>query len=287
MRKLGFFLVAAACACAQKQLLPRKAEGTPVVEVRGAVRSGPHTLGRADLARLPRLKVRGVDPRTGRSAEWEGPALVVLVSDRVDLKRGADTVLVRTTDGAATPIPLPVIRQLHPVFADKVDGAPLAVPEIAWPTAEQRGLATDPRAASWWARDVVAFELVDWQRTFGPVLSPPEGAADAARRGSGVYAESCIGCHKLRGQGGQRGPDLTTVATRLKPEAFAAMLPSHPGWTERRLRDSPDEESSAEVWSFLRAVASVPPTATPAGDEIAAERGTGSTAGGAPGQSNP
>ena len=272
MRKLGFFLVVAAWACAPKELLPRTAQGTQVVEVRGAVRSGPHALGRADLAKLPRLKVRGVDPRTGRSAEWEGPSLSVLVSDRVELKRGADTVLVRTLDGAATPIPLPIIRQLRPVLADKVDGAPLAVPEIAWPNADQGGLATDPRAASWWARDIVAFELVDWQRTFGPVLSPPEGAADAARRGAGVYAESCIECHKLRGQGGQRGPDLTTVASRLGPEAFTALLPSHPGWKERRLRDSPDPESATELWAFLRAVASVPPGAAGSGDELAGDK---------------
>jgi hypothetical protein len=194
------------------------------------------------------------------------------VNDRVDLKRGADTVLVRTTDGTATPIPLPVIKQLRPVLADKVDGAPLAVPEIAWPNAEQGGLATDPRAASWWARDIVAFELVDWQRTFGPVLSPPEGAADAARRGAGVYAESCIECHRLRGQGGQRGPDLTTVASRLGPEAFTALLPSHPGWKERRLRDSPDPESATELWAFLRAVASVPPGAAGSGDELAGDK---------------
>ena len=76
----------------------------------------------------------------------------------------------------------------------------------------------------------------------------------------------------MRGQGGQRGPDLTTVASRLAPEAFTVLLPSHPGWKERRLRDSPDDQSAAELWAFLRAVASVPPSAAPAGEELAGDK---------------
>jgi mono/diheme cytochrome c family protein len=266
MRKLAFFLVVAAAACSSKERLPRAAQGAPVLEVRGAIKGGPHELGRGDLEKLPRLKVNGVDPRTGRPAVFEGPSLAVLVSDRVELRRGADTVLVRTSDRAAIPIPLPVIRQLKPVLADRMDGVRITPMEIAWPNAEQRGLATDPRAAAWWARDVVALEIVDWQRTFGPALAPPEGAQDEARRGAGVYAESCISCHRVRGQGGERGPDLTTVALRIAPQRFAELLPAHPGWTDRRLRDG-STEGVGEVWAFLRGVASVPAPATTSSDE--------------------
>jgi mono/diheme cytochrome c family protein len=274
MRKLAFFLAVAAAACSSKEHLPRSAQGAPVLEVRGAIKGGPHALGRADLEKIPRLKVSGVDPRTGHPAVYEGPSLAVLVNDRVDLRRGVDTVLVRTSDRAAIPIPLPVIRQLKPVLADRVDGVRITPTEIAWPTAEQRGLATDPRAAAWWAQDVVALELVDWQRTFGPALAPPEGAQDEARRGAGVYAESCISCHRLRGQGGERGPDLTTVASRIAAQKFADLLPSHPGWKERRLRDGA-EDGVGEVWAFLRGVASVPAPA-PAGPEeaVTADRAT-------------
>jgi mono/diheme cytochrome c family protein len=274
MRKLGFFLFVAAAACSSKEHLPRTAQGASVLEVRGAIKGGPHELGRADLEKLPRLKVRGTDPRTGRSAEFEGTSLAVLVSDRVELRRGADTVVVRTSDRTAVPIPLPVIRQLKPVLADRMDGVRITPTEIAWPNTEQRGLATDPRAASWWARDVVALELVDWQRTYGPALAPPEGAQDEARRGAGVYVESCISCHRVRGQGGERGPDLTTVASRIAPQKFAELLPSHPGWNDRRLRDG-SEDSIGEVWAFLRGVASVPaPTPASPEEPVTADRAT-------------
>lgn len=272
MRKLGFFLLAALAACSSKERLPRAAQGTPVLEVRGAIKGGPHALGRADLEKIPRLKVRGVDPRSGRAAEWEGPSLAVLVSDRVELRRGADTVLVRTADHAAIPIPLTVVRQLRPVLADRMDGVRITPTELAWPTADQRGLATDPRAASWWARDVVALELVDWQRTLGPALAAPDGAGDEARRGAGVYAETCLSCHRVRGQGGERGPDLTTVTARLGAERFAELLASHPGWKDRRLRGG-SEEAGAEVWAFLRAVSTVPaPAAPPPEEAVTADR---------------
>ncbi|HEX9400999.1 MAG TPA: c-type cytochrome [Anaeromyxobacter sp.] len=254
MRKLGFLLLCAAAGCSAKPRLPATPQGTSVLEVRGAVKGGPHALGRADLDQLPRLKVRGVEPRSGRVTVWEGTSVAALVSDRVDLRKGADTAIVRTGDRTAIPVPLTVIRQLKPVLADRADGVRLAMPVLVWPTVDQNGLETDPRLASWWARDVVAFEIVDWRQTFAPALAPPEGAVDAARRGSGVFAESCIACHRMRGAGGERGPDLTTVAARLHQPAFLALLPSHPGWSERRPRDL-SEEAAGELWTFLRAVA--------------------------------
>jgi len=270
MRKFGLLVAIAAAACASKVLLPRTAKGQPVLEVRGAIEEGPHSLGQADLDRLPRLKVRGTDPRTGETAEWEGASVAVLVSERVELKKGADTAVFRTADGAAIPVPLTVIRTLRPVLADHAGGVRLSSPVVAWPTEAQRGLATDPRAPAWWARDVVAFEIASWQRTYAPALAEPEGATDAARRGADVYVESCIGCHRVRGAGGTKGPDLSTVASRIRGDAFLALLPQHAGAVERSRRD-PSEAWESEVWAFLAVVATLPPP-TPSAEEVAAER---------------
>jgi hypothetical protein len=274
MRKVALLLLAASAACSSKVLLPRKAQGEPVVEVRGAIKDGPHALGQADLERLPRLKVRGTDPRTGESAEWEGTSIVALVSDHVNLLKGSDTAVMRTADGTAIPVPLTVIRHLRPVLADRADGVRVARPIVAWPTEAQRGLATDPRATSWWARDVVAFELVSWQRTYAPALAPPDGADDSARRGADVFVESCIGCHRIRGAGGQRGPDLTTVASRIRGDAFLALLPQHPGAAERRTRDSSDTWLP-EVWAFLSSIATLPPATGTSADATADRSGQG------------
>jgi hypothetical protein len=280
MRKLVLVILCAAGACSSGPRLPRTARGEPVLEVRGALEHGPHALGSADLDQLPRRTVKGTDPVSGKTALWEGASVAALVSERVEVKKGADIAIVRTADRSAIPVPLTLIRQLKPVLADKADGARLATKVLAWPTDDQQGLATDPRAASWWARDVVAFEIVEWQQTFGPALASPVGATDEARRGASRFADSCISCHRLRGVGGEKGPDLTAAAARLKPEPFAAMLGDHPGWTERR-EERAGFEAAAEIWAFLRAVAASPsaapagepaPNGSPARDDPASER---------------
>ncbi len=257
-------------ACSSGPRLPNTAHGEAVLEVRGAIKKGPYTLGRADLAKLPRRSLRGVDPATGRAATWEGVSVATLVSDRVELAKGADTVIVRTADRAAIPIPLTLVRQWKPVLADKADGVPLATPVVAWPTLEQRGLETDPRADGWWARGVVAFEIVEWQKAFASALAIPDGATDAARRGATWYGDRCLRCHRMRGAGGERGPDLTTVAARIQPGAFGALLERHPGWKETP-GDAPGAQGAQELWTFLRAVAAAAAEAKP--EPVTADRG--------------
>lgn len=253
MRKIAVLLAVLAACSSRGARLPRTAQGEPVVEVRGALeKGGTFSLGRADLEALPRRAIRGVDPATGREGSWEGVPVAALVSDGV--KKGADTVVVRTVDGSAIPIPLMVIRALKPLLADRADGAPLPAPVLAWPTVEQRGIETDPRAAGWWTHGVVAFEVVEWQRTFAGALATPDGAPDSARRGAGWFGDRCISCHAMRGVGGKRGPELTAVAARLGPGPFAALLGNHPGWTDAA-GDPPGSEGIQELWSFLGAVA--------------------------------
>ena len=145
MRK-SWIVLGLLAACTSGPRLPTTAHGEPVLEVRGALKKGPYALGRADLERLPRRTLRGVDPVTGRTATWEGVSVAAIVIDRVELaKGGADTVIVRTADRAAIPIPLTIVRQWRPVLADRADGERLASPVLAWPTLEQRGIETDPR----------------------------------------------------------------------------------------------------------------------------------------------
>jgi hypothetical protein len=254
MRKLAVIVATlAACSSQGGARLPRTASGEPVVEVRGALKDGRrYALGKADLEALPRAAVHGVDPATGRAARWEGVPLLALVAQ--ETAKGVDTAVVRTADGGAIPIPLGLVRTLKPVLADRSDGAPLPSPVLAWPTLEQRGIETDPRAVGWWTHGVVALELVDWQRTFAAALATPDGSPDAARRGAAWYGDRCISCHAMRGAGGRRGPDLTQVAARLGPGPFAARLENHPGWTDAA-GDPPGEAGVEELWSFLGAVA--------------------------------
>jgi mono/diheme cytochrome c family protein len=253
MRKQSVVLVAVLAACSSAKSLPRAPQGEPVLEVKGNVKGGPFRLGEADLAALPHRTVRGEDPQTGRGAEWEGTAVAPLVSGRVKLVRGADTVVVRTAGGQAIAIPLTVVRQLRPVLADRADGAALPERVLAWPNLEQRGIQSDPRAAGWWARDVRELELVNgW--TYGRSLAVPEGAPQSARLGGELFGARCAACHRIRKAGGSTGPDLTRVADRMREDAFAAMVARHPGWAGRQ-GEAPGPDSAADVWDYLRVVA--------------------------------
>lgn len=277
MRKQTVLLAAVlAAACSAGPRLPRSSRGETVLEVRGAVKHGPFRLGRAELDALPRRTVRGEDPITGRLATWEGVSLTALVIDRVELTRGADVVLVRTADRRAVPVPLTLVRQLRPVLADRADGEPLREPVLAWPTEQQRGLGSDPRAQLWWSRGVVALELVNGFSTLGRALSVPAGAPPGARLGADLFGARCIACHRVRAAGGESGPDLTRLAGRMTEDAFRARLDEHPG----RLSHAPEpgEATSREVWAFLRAVdavasGSAPPDEPPPAERRARERG--------------
>jgi hypothetical protein len=254
MRNTCFALLLAVAACSSSgPRLPRAAHGEQVLEIRGALEGGPYVLGEKDLAAMPRHAVRGVDPVTGREARWEGTPLALLVSEHVAPKKGTDTVIVRTADGAAVPIPLTVIRQRRPVLADRADGAPIAPRVLAWPNLEQAGLPTDPRQASWWARGPHALEIVYWQRTLGTALATPGRAGQGAARVGRV----CCALRRVSPgaeRGGERGPDLTTVAERLSHDRFRALLERHPTPTDGG-SEHPGPEASEDLWMFLHAVA--------------------------------
>jgi hypothetical protein len=247
-------LLLAVAACSSRPQLPRGRPGDGTVEVRGAIEGGPVHLGTAELGTLPQRSVRGIDPETGRAASFQGLALHELL-DRLELRRGTDTLVVRTGDGEAIPIPIWTILQMRPVLANLADGTSLPDRVLAWPNVEQPGLETDPRARAWWARRVVALELVDWQRTYGTALRSPPGAPDAARLGSSQFGLRCVSCHQVRGVGGTKGPELTRAGESLDAQKFAAAVHRHPHFADgARRTDAPATEVVNLVWSFLSAV---------------------------------
>jgi hypothetical protein len=239
--------LAAACGGAR---LPTTARGETLLTVRGQVKGGPFHLGRLDLAALPRAGFRAVDPASGREARFDGVALTRFMG-LLEATDRADTLILVGQDGMAVPVPAGLSRQYGPILADQIDGqaAPL---QLAWPNLDQRGLDADPRASTWWAHEVVALEVVAWERAWGRALRAPPGVSDEARRGAGQFQLRCATCHRLHGAGGQNGPALDGVVTRLGRPRFVAAVLGHRGWPERLGTELEGSEAvAAQVAAFL------------------------------------
>lgn len=249
-------LLLLALACSVGTRLPRAPRGQEVLQVRGAMKGAPFRLGQADLDGLKQGKVRGIDPVTGRDATYQGVDLAALL-DRLELTGGADTLVLRTADRQAVPVPLSVIRELRPVLAARAGGSPLDARLVAWPNVAHHGLTTDPRAALWWARRVVALEYVSWAKVMGRALRLPEGAPAGALPGATAYGDRCLACHRIRQAGGTNGPDLARAGEAPSAERLASVLPGHPGWASPGTAP-PRPEVVSQVAAFLGTVARTP-----------------------------
>ena len=195
---------------------PRPPSGEVVLSFVGAVRNGPFVYGTEDLRTLPRRTFEAIWPAGAGPAHFEGVALGPVLGEAMELEHEADTAVFRGDRGLAVPVPVAVVRQLNPVLADRVDGGAVAAwrtgarpLQLAWPNREAPGIDTDPRMRWWWVEGVTEVALQSWVRTYGRALRVPVGAPDEARLGAEAIASSCIGCHRVRGTGGRRGPELT------------------------------------------------------------------------------
>ncbi len=251
-------LVLASLACGGRQ--SRTAKGDVLLSFTGRVEHGPYTFGREELKQLPRRNFRALPPTSDVPAKFEGVQVAQLLADVVELKRGVDTAVFHGKNGYAVPVSMAVLKQLRPILADSVDGAPVggwregAGPLVlAWPNVDQPGIDTDPRMRWWWVTGVTKVEMLSWVASYGRALRVPTGASDDARLGADAFSVQCMGCHKLRGVGGSRGPDITESASKKDLPALAIVMRDHlqrvgPSWNE------PGPAALRQIAAFLHEI---------------------------------
>jgi len=224
--------------------------------VDGAVEEGPYRFGRDDLPQLPHRSFSAISPSSGREERFEGIAVVPFLGDHVSLEKGTDLAVFHGEGGLVAAVSIATLRQTKPVLAYRGDHPAEASPlELAWPNLEQPGIETDPRMAGWWLKEVDRIEMRSFNASYGRALRVPFGASEEARLGAEEVTSACLGCHRLRGVGGSRGPELKNLDVARDPARFSARLAEHeerllnaratPGWGARRQH---------EIAAFLRAV---------------------------------
>jgi len=250
-----------------------------VLTVKGKVTHGPFLFGAGDLSGLPRRSFQARYPPSGRAVLFEGLSIAEILSSKLAVEEKADTVVLRSRDGSAVPVPLVLVKQWRPILADRADGRPLAEWALetgarvgplllAWPNVDNPGLATDPRAFAFWAGGIDAVEVVIWRQTWGKALRVPAGATDAARLGADAFLYRCMTCHRLRGVGGERAPELTRSVGSADLDAFAARMRNH--LAELRRVPAPGEgegEVPGRIARFLAAVEAATPAKAQAGSK--------------------
>ena len=97
-----------------------------------------------------------------------------------------------------------------------------------------------------WSPDMEA-----WSGAPVPASNFSRVAPPLERQGAMVFqAKQCRNCHALGGEGGQRGPALDDVATRLT--RGSADSPGHPGrWQHAGLRQEPQPSAGDRLVTFL------------------------------------
>jgi len=209
-------VLVAVLGCSRGPQLRSSPAAEVVLTVEGKVRGAPVEIDAAGLGNVDQRTLRGRDPRPGVPATYQGASLWALVRE-LEPRRGVDLAVVHGRGGYAVALPLPTVQQHRPVLAGRVDGRPVADAlgaeagplVLAWPNVQAPGFDLDPRTRRWWPRGVSRMELVSWFDTYGRALRVPAGASDEARRGADQFATRCIQCHRLRGAGGEVGPDLS------------------------------------------------------------------------------
>lgn len=264
MKQRTLLVLVAVVGCARPQY--RATTDDAVLTIEGRFRGSPAQLDLAALRGFEQRTVRGSDPWSpSTELAYEGTSLPAVVRE-LDPRRGVDLAVVHGGGGYVVAIPLPAIRQHRPVLAERAGGRSIAEVlgekearfALAWPSADAPGFDEDPRTRWWWARDVKRVELVSWFDTYGRALRVPAGASDAARHGADAYATSCIHCHRLRGAGGKRGPELSDGISSTGRARFLEAVRTH-GARVPELKGVDLTRRLPEVAAFLEAVAAAPP----------------------------
>jgi hypothetical protein len=251
---------AALLACAGPR--PRAPKGEVVVTFEGKIEHGPFRFGKDDLPRLPRRSFKAQAPSAPAQASFDGMLVSTIISDEMEIGKGVDIAVFHGQDGYLAPVPIAALRQLRPILADKVNGAPIAewnkaaAPlQLAWPNVDEPGIDTDPRMRWWWVGGVKKVELQSWVATYGKALRVPQGSSDDARLGAETISVSCLACHKVRGVGGTRGPELRSRAVPADAQAFADAMRAHLS-KKTGLRSAPETSPVAarQIAAFLRAI---------------------------------
>ncbi len=167
------------------------------------------------------------EPHENKNVKYEGLDTLKLLDTVFGKKwKSAELVVFICADGYTAAVPKVRIEETKTLLAVKRAGSKtfhvdkastnegkveLGPMYLVWnninnPLAKSEGDA-------YWPYQIVGIELSSIKAKYANLL-PPEGSDIHVRYGFKEFQKHCLGCHKVQGVGGERGPDLAFVDSK-------------------------------------------------------------------------
>lgn len=222
-------------------------------------------------AALPTATLTIDDPVYKRTKTYEGFWLIDVLAYTNLLDDPGDMILFRAADGYETRLDVTQLNQAQPqgliAFRDveaEGDWEPFTrgkaeiIPApyyLVWGMTEEVEAGKEQPVFPWrewpWPYQLVEIEMIDFATTYDRLYPPEIVETATAQEGFKLFVESCLKCHSMNLQGGDKGPELnipqnitgyrdheTLMAFIKNPSAFragSAMPPMETKYTDEEI----------------------------------------------------
>jgi mono/diheme cytochrome c family protein len=168
------------------------------------------------------------DPHERRKISFEGLSLKeTLDRDFGSAWKSAEVILFHCADGYKSPVPTAKIVAENSLLATRrldrdsftVDNhgqneksVPLAPFYLVWDNLDGPYETED---GAFWPYQVVAIELTSFAEKF-PHIVPSVSASNEVKDGFRLFQQHCLSCHKINGEGGDKGGELNTPVSAFE-----------------------------------------------------------------------
>jgi mono/diheme cytochrome c family protein len=174
----------------------------------------------------PKKSLTVWEPHEDKQVTYRGyPLVPVLNKVYGNAWQKAGLVLFVCADGYKAPVPRALLESANTLLAiERTDtpefkvhnklqnekAVPLAPLYLVWDNQNNEQLKAE--GASNWPYQVIGIEITDFAEKF-PRMIPPSKASQAAKRGFLTFQKYCMTCHKINGDGGDKGGELNTLGS--------------------------------------------------------------------------